>query len=137
DGLNDADNCSLTGDPITYFQGVILGGLLDMATAEREWPTHTDHNAQTYIDEATTIADAVTTQLTTNDAFCPTCGAILTEPAFGDCSNSPDCPQFKGVFMRYLGRLDQGVPKFSFTTTGRYIDFIQNNASAVWANTRA
>src|ERR1019366_9765983 len=90
DGLNDADNCSLTGDPITYFQGVILGGLLDMATAEREWPTHTDHNAQTYIDEATTIADAVTTQLTTNDAFCPTCGAILTEPAFGDCSNSPD-----------------------------------------------
>jgi len=84
DGLDN--NCKNNGGtPWTYNQGVILGGLANLATFTK--------NAS-LLTRAQNIADAVY-----DSNLVYTKGGVLREPceASSDCGR--DCPQFKGIFL--------------------------------------
>lgn len=92
----------------TYNQGIILGALVELYEATSD---------KTYLYKAQQIADGVMndSELTPN--------GILTEhcPTVNDCD--PDGWAFKGIFMRYLSKLDavlDGSP---------YKSWIQQNAN--------
>jgi len=113
DGLNK--NCGNNGATTwTYNQGVILGGLTDL------YKTTGDTN---YLAQATAIADAVIATLV--DAH-----GVLQEPCKDGNCHGGDVPQFKGIFIRYLAYL------YDETHQAAYLDFLQKNAQAVWANDR-
>jgi len=92
----------------TYNQGVILGGLVELY--------ETDHDPALLL-KAQAIADAAMSNLVTTSG-------ILAEPP----GNGPDLPQFKGIFMRNLARLNQVAPK------ARYKAFIDANADSILRN---
>jgi predicted alpha-1,6-mannanase (GH76 family) len=122
----------------TYNQGPILGALLDLSFlqstgAGRGLLEDTEGTLQQF---AFTIAANAMSSFSSG----PGSPAILTEVGdangAGGCLSSPDCPEFKGVFMRYLGRLLAGA---SSTAPGyaafapaarRYLD---TNANQIWA----
>jgi len=116
DGLN---NCKNNGQQTwTYNQGVVLGGLANLYL-------HTKNN--TLLDIAQKIADAVY-----GSSLVYSTGGVLREP----CENAgcgPDGPQFKGVFMRYLGILTQQLQGSQRT---KYITWIQTNSDSIWNKDR-
>jgi hypothetical protein len=154
--------CTVVMGPYTYNNGVILGGLADMATAEQWMPNSTIYGTSYsqqhglreeggffYLDQAAVLARNIIqgkTPLTELDPRCPACGPILTET--DDDSSAAnnvfdrDHAQFKGIFMRYLGRLDQwffartGQPLVTHDQ-GQFSSFITHNAASIWINARA
>jgi len=92
----------------TYNQGVILGGLAELYQA--------DHDAA-LLSKAQSIADATMTTLVTKTG-------VLAEPPGG----GPDLPQFKGIFLRNLVRLNKVKP------SAKYKSFAEANAASIWAN---
>ena len=96
----------------TYNQGVILGGLAELAAA--------DHDPGLK-QAAQKIAESAIAQLA--DA-----NSILHDPCEPKCG--VDGVQFKGIFVRNLVLLDKGQhDKF-------YESFIEKNADALWENAR-
>ncbi|MCY7323879.1 MAG: carbohydrate-binding protein [Phormidesmis sp. CAN_BIN36] len=110
DGLDN--NCKNNGQLTwTYNQGVILGGLVDLYRSTQD---------AALLNQARAIADAAIRVLAPN--------GILREPCEPDCGQ--DGPQFKGIFVRYLGDLYQA------TQQSTYKDFILRNADSIWSNCR-
>jgi len=107
DGLDSTckNNGQLTW---TYNQGVILGGLVDL---------YRSTNDGSLIRQAQAIADATMRLLAPK--------GILREPCEPDCGK--DGPQFKGIFMRYLGDL------YQVTQQPAHKDFIVRNADSLWS----
>jgi len=101
----------------TYNQGVILGGLTDLAAATKN---------DTLVTIAQKIADATLTSLTYPNG-------VLKEPCeAGGCGN--DGPQFKGVFVRYLGYLSSSLATSPKKTS--YMNWINLNAESIWNKDR-
>jgi len=65
---------------------------------------------------------------------------ILSETnEFGSANGcqSQDCPEFKGVFMRYLGRLTASVGPSTFgyaSFAAEAVPFLHQNAEMIWSN---
>jgi hypothetical protein len=111
DGLNATNLKACTnnhGTTWTYNQGVILGGLVELAKA--------DHDS-TLLSKAQTIVDAAMTHLVTADG-------VLKEPP----GQGAGLPQFKGIFMRNLVRLNRVQP------SARYKAFADINSDSTWRN---
>ena len=111
DGLNATNPAACTSNnqtTWTYNQGVILGGLAELYKA--------DHNTA-LLSKAETLANATITKLV-NPA------GVLEEPR-GD---GPDLPQFKGIFLRNLVRLNKVAPRTKYKT------FAATNAESIWHN---
>ena len=110
DGLDS--NCKNNGQLTwTYNQGVILGGLVDLYRSTQD---------RSLLKQAQAIADATLRVLAPN--------GILREPCEPDCGK--DGPQFKGIFVRYLGDL------YQVTQQSAYKDFILRNANSIWSTCR-
>ena len=114
DGLDRS--CRNNGRPTwTYNQGVILGGLVDLARITQD---------VSYQALAHAIAAAALSTLV--DA-----SGILTEPGEAQApSSDADLPQFKGIFMRHLAYLDAADPRPA------YREFIIRNADSIWHKNR-
>jgi predicted alpha-1,6-mannanase (GH76 family) len=113
DGLNRQGKNN-GGTTWTYNQGVILGGLTEMYKI-----TH----KRSYLQRAESVADAAIRALVNSDG-------ILTEPCEGNSDCGGDGPQFKGIFMRYLGQL------YAVSKKPAYRDFIRRNADSLWLQDR-
>ncbi|KAL2148540.1 hypothetical protein VTH82DRAFT_2094 [Thermothelomyces myriococcoides] len=117
DGLAiDADGrCTNNGlTTWSYNQGVVLGGLVELANATGD---------PSYLGEATAIANAAVELLSDENGIIrevdgcePDCGA--------------DGSQFKGIFVRNLHYLHRAAPRDAFQTA------IRKNAESIWANNR-
>ncbi|KAM0721889.1 hypothetical protein Q7P37_002814 [Cladosporium fusiforme] len=108
DGL-DNTTCQNNGKTVwTYNQGVILGALTELSRKTQD---------PSYITAAKRIADAAIKNLTDSSG-------ILHEPCEPDCGG--DGSQFKGIFARNLGTLQQASPET------RYAGFLEKNADSVW-----
>jgi len=117
DGL---DNCKNNGQQTwTYNQGVILGGLANLYL-------HTKNN--TLLDIAQKIADAVY-----SSSLVYSNGGVLREPCENAGGCGADAPQFKGVFMRYLGILTQQLQGSQRT---KYTAWVQTNSDSIWNKDR-
>jgi predicted alpha-1,6-mannanase (GH76 family) len=90
DSLDSLTSCKPTGPTFTYNQGVLVGGLVDLAASTDD---------ATLVDQAAAIAHAVETTMV--DAN----GTLKEAPCGGDI-----CTQFKGVFMRNLAALYRARP---------------------------
>ena len=116
DGLNiNADgSCTNNGKTAwSYNQGVILGGLVELAAASGD---------SSYLSQANTIAAAAIKLLSDSNGVIHDKGC---EPNCGGDGN-----QFKGIFMRNLGYLYKASPQAAYKTS------IQKNADAIWASDR-
>ena len=113
DGISLETCHSNNGTVWSYNQGVILGGLLELHTAAPN---------QTYLIIAERIALA-------GINFLSDSNGILHDPCEPNCGN--DAPQFKGIFLRNLQKLQLAVPNDRFKT------FINANADSIWRNDRA
>lgn len=107
DGL-DASCKNNGGQTWTYNQGVLVGGLVDLAA--------TNHDPS-LLSRAQAIADAAMNKLVDDVG-------VLHEPCELSCGG--DGTQFKGVFMRHLFELARA------TGTPRDIAFLTTNADWVW-----
>jgi predicted alpha-1,6-mannanase (GH76 family) len=98
DGL-DTGSCTSNGETAwSYNQGVVVGGLVDLARATHD---------QSYLREATVLADASTA------AGSLHVDGVLTEPCEdSDCGT--DAPTFKGVYVRNLGELAAATSSASY-----------------------
>lgn len=96
----------------SYNQGVILGGLIELNRAAPN---------DLYLATAAKIALAAIEHLSDSNG-------ILHEPCEPNCG--ADGPQFKGIFMRNLGIL-QNTLKIE-----RISEFLQQNAESIWHNDR-
>jgi len=113
DGLNAANPVACVNNrqtTWTYNQGVILGGLVELSRAEHD---------PKLLTAAGEIAHAVMAYLVTADG-------VLEEPQ----GSGPDWPQFKGVFMRNLARLNAVAPDAA------YRRFAEGNAESIWRKDR-
>jgi predicted alpha-1,6-mannanase (GH76 family) len=112
-GLN-LQNCTSGGNKWTYNQGTFIGGLEAMYRL-----TNKEH----FLKLAHRLAKGGIKYFSNEKN-------ILTEKQCepDDC-NGDNC-QFKGVFMRYLSKLNQTDPKLM------YQEFILNNASHIWSYAR-
>ncbi|KAF2711999.1 glycoside hydrolase family 76 protein [Pleomassaria siparia CBS 279.74] len=111
DGI-DKSTCKNDGKTVfTYNQGVILGGLSELARATGDGG---------YIAHAYTLAKGSMTELSKD--------GILTEPA--DHLDEQGA-QFKGVFVRGLATLQANEPQQQFA------DYLKRNAESVIAKDRA
>ncbi|KAJ4165264.1 hypothetical protein LMH87_006902 [Akanthomyces muscarius] len=116
DGL-DGD-CKNNGQATwTYNQGVILGGLVELSRAARD---------ESLLGEAAKIAKAAIGKLSNKDGVLEESGGCEYKP--GRCGQ--DGQQFKGVFIRNLGYLQQAAPDSQFRS------FILTNARSIWKNDR-
>ncbi|OTB08205.1 glycoside hydrolase family 76 protein [Hypoxylon sp. CI-4A] len=110
DGLTD--DCKNNGmQTWTYNQGVILGGLVELAKASGD---------DSLLDEAQTIASAAISKLTKD--------GILFEGCEPDCGS--DGSQFKGIFMRNLRYLQEAAPMDAIK------NFLLTNADTIWSKNR-
>jgi len=118
DGL-DYNTCRNNGQTTwTYNQGVVLGGLAYLAQFTKN---------DSLLTTASKIADAV------YDNLVYTRGGVLREPCETNSDCGPDAPQFKGIFMRYLGVLIKqlnGDEKTKLTT------WLNANADSIWNKDR-
>ncbi|KAL9073507.1 MAG: hypothetical protein Q9161_002928 [Pseudevernia consocians] len=96
----------------SYNQGVILGGLLELY---RVAPS------ENYLTMAKQIALACI-------KFLSDANGVLHDPCEPNCG--ADGPQFKGIFMRNLQKLQLEIPNERFKT------FIDANANSIWLNDR-
>ncbi|KAH6607578.1 glycosyl hydrolase [Trichoderma cornu-damae] len=116
DGL-DA-NCNNNGlTTWSYNQGVILGGLGELAVATGD---------ASYLSVAATIANAAIGSLSNSDGILVE--ADQCELKAGQCGL--DGQQFKGIFIRNLRYLNDLAPDPD------YRDFILRNAQSIWNNDR-
>ena len=113
DGISLETCHSNNGTVWSYNQGVILGGLLEFHRAAPN---------QTYLVMAERIALA-------GINFLSDSNGILHDPCEPNCGN--DGPQFKGIFLRNLQKLQLAVPN------DRIKVFINANADSIWLNDRA
>jgi len=116
DGLNiNADgSCTNNGKTAwSYNQGVILGGLVELAAASGD---------SSYLSQANAIAMAAIKLLSDSNGVIHDKGC---EPNCGGDGN-----QFKGIFMRNLGYLYKVSPQAAYKTS------IEKNADAIWENDR-
>ena len=97
----------------TYNQGVILGGLLELTRAVGD---------EGLLRAAESIALAAITHLTDING-------ILHEPCEPNNCHG-DGSQFKGIFLRNLGKLQVVLQRKDFAT------FIKKNAQSIWAHDR-
>lgn len=115
DGLTDScvNNNATTW---TYNQGVVLGGLVELYRATTD---------TSYLATAKRIADAVVASGTL------VVDGVLREPCemTGDCDFNQQA--FKGIFMRYLGLLDE-----TLDGSDPYTAFIRSNAESTWQGDR-
>jgi predicted alpha-1,6-mannanase (GH76 family) len=110
DGLTSTNPhaCSNNGQTAwSYNQGVILGGLVELAKAEHD---------PTLLPQAEAIANAAIDHLTAH--------GILVDPTV----SGGDTPQFKGVFVRNLMVLYAAAPNPQYKT------FVDRNANSIWRN---
>lgn len=91
----------------TYNQGVILGGLAELYIA--------DHDSA-LLPKAELIAGATMMHLVTP-------AGVLEDRSL----HGPDIPQFKGIFMRNLNRLNRVAPR------AQYKAFADTNARSIWS----
>lgn len=115
DGVNK-DTCKPSGAFFTYNQGVIIGGLVEMAHATGD---------KAYLDAAERIADAVTksgSKMQDKDGILAD-GCDQTKT----CTGKGDGVQFKGVFTRNLRKLQAVRPK------EQYKNFLTKNAQSIWS----
>ncbi len=111
DGLDST--CANNGQTTwTYNQGVLIGGLVDMARETSD---------PTLLVRAQAIADASLQKLV--DA-----NGVLSEPCEPSCGGG-DVPQFKGIFMRHLAEL---AAASGAAAQGRYRAFFARNADWIW-----
>ena len=104
----------LSPEIATYNQGVLLGGLADLS--------HTNQDSS-LLGLAQNIAhSAMTTLCYPNGVLRETCEIT------NSCSR--DQQQFKGIFMRYLGRLQAVV------NLPEYEQFVRLNADSIWQHDR-
>lgn len=120
--INDGLNVTKTGcrnnggATFSYNQGVILGGLIELAQA------HKDHED---LLAARRIAQAVIR----SPDLSP--DGILREPCETDESCEIDGTSFKGIFVRNLSRLDRALPDHPFR------DYLRAQAASIAAHDRA
>lgn len=115
DGL-DLATCKNNNDTIwTYNQGVILGAAVELDKA--------DPSSGQYIPKAQSIANAALS----NSQLVDSNGVLhdINEPNLGSSG-----PNFKGIFVRNLGILNQKVRDSNYET------FIQKQADSIWASAR-
>ncbi len=113
DGLTQDAACVNNGQTTwTYNQGVLLGGLVDLSAATGDG---------SFLERARSVADAVLA------SGLLVRGGVLTE----DCPPGPSCevdaPIFKGIFVRYLAKLDRAFPD-----ERPYRGFIEANARSAY-----
>jgi predicted alpha-1,6-mannanase (GH76 family) len=102
-------SCKNNGQPAyTYNQGVVLGGLAELAKATGD---------KTVLTKARAIADATMATLVDDNG-------VLREPCEPTCGG--DGTQFKGIFMRNLRELTAAAPD------PKDRPFLANNADYVW-----
>ena len=94
----------------SYNQGVILGGLAELSTANPDLSLSIT---------AQKIATAATTLLADSKG-------ILHDPCEPNCGG--DGTQFKGIFVRNLVILDRAYPQTAYKA------FVDTNAAAIWEN---
>ncbi|KAK1755827.1 hypothetical protein QBC47DRAFT_299742 [Echria macrotheca] len=99
----------------SYNQGVVLGGLVELAHATGD---------KSYLDEATAIAKAAITLLSDKKT------GILVESGGCEPNCGGDGSQFKGIFVRNLRYLQAVAPQDEFRSV------ILANADSIWANSR-
>ncbi|KAK7746117.1 hypothetical protein SLS62_009496 [Diatrype stigma] len=118
DGLTQDAACANNGAPTwTYNQGVLLGGLVDLHAATGD---------AAYLARARAVADAVLAS-----ALLVQDGGILTEPCpAGSADCAVDAPIFKGVFVRYLAKLDRALERLEGQRP--YYAFIEANARSAY-----
>jgi len=110
DGLTSTNPHACTNNGQTtwsYNQGVILGGIVELAKAEHD---------PTLLPQAEAIANAAIADLTVH--------GILVDRAV----SGSDAPQFKGIFVRNLMAL------YAADRDSRYKAFIDANARSIWNN---
>jgi predicted alpha-1,6-mannanase (GH76 family) len=118
DGLDD--NCKNNGGTTwTYNQGVILGGLAYLSQITKN---------DSLITVANKIADAVY-----DSSLVYTRGGVLKEPCEGNSDCGGDGPQFKGIFIRYLGIL---AKQLSGDQKTKYTTWVNANADSIWNKDR-
>jgi predicted alpha-1,6-mannanase (GH76 family) len=110
DGLTNLTDCKPSGPIFTYNQGVLLGGLVDLAAAKQD---------ESLLDEASAIAKATMTLMA--DAN----GILKEAPCGGDI-----CVQFKGVFMRNLALLYRARPSPELQL------YMRKQSDQLWQNNR-
>ncbi|KAJ2970854.1 hypothetical protein NQ176_g7982 [Zarea fungicola] len=116
DGLDGS--CKNNGEATwSYNQGVILGGLVELARATGD---------RGLLARASKIAKAAIDKLSNRDGVLGEAGGCEYQP--GRCGQ--DGQQFKGVFIRNLAYLYLASPDAQFKT------FILTNANSVWQNDR-
>src|ERR1700712_5505981 len=114
DGLDRATCSNNGGSTWTYNQGVLLGGLVELAQATGD---------DSYLTRARELADASTTSDRLN------VDGVLTEP----CEQSGcdiNGPSFKGIFVRNLGQLDRAL------TDHPYRDYLVGQAKTAYDQDR-
>ncbi len=119
DGLNSTNPAACVNNNATtwtYNQGVILGGLVELAQADQD---------STLLPQAEDIADAALSKLVTGNG-------VLSEPG---AISGGDSPQFKGIFMRNLMALYAALPSTS-SDRASYKAFADVNAASIWTNDR-
>lgn len=112
DGIDLVTCRNNNGTVWSYNQGVILGGLLELNKAAPH---------QNFLMTAERIALAAID-------FLSNPNGILHDPCEPNCGN--DGPQFKGIFLRNLQKLQLAVPN------NRIKQFIKDNAKSIWLNDR-
>lgn len=108
DGLDNNTCKNNDGTVWSYNQGVILGGLVELAKATENI---------SYLETANNFATAGIKALSDSTG-------ILRESCEPSCGG--DASQFKGIFMRNLQYLQQASP------FDAYVQFIQDNAISIW-----
>jgi len=129
DGLNKRTDPNPGGTTInrktwTYNQGVILGGLVDLSSTLSQ--SDDEEVMFNPLNLACKIADAATSMLVFDDGILRERGCNEQPDGTNSCNSNN--AQFKGIFMRYLDKLNQALPNRP------YQNFIQANAKAVWEN---
>jgi predicted alpha-1,6-mannanase (GH76 family) len=126
DGIAPPPSCAAgangTNRYWTYNSGPILGALLDLSTVS---PEQLPDPAEVVLGRAWTIADDAMTYFSKGRT------QPLTEREDKSCAGNNNCPAFKGLFMRYLGRLAKASAPSEFST--RAAGFLEWNADAIWA----
>lgn len=117
DGLDSSTCANNGGYTWTYNQGVVLEGLTALYQA-----THDN----SYLSEATTLADASTTSSTLNPVSPTAPKGELADPAADVTSG--DVPVFKGAYIRGLTELND--------TTGRYSCYLDRTSAVAYLHDR-
>lgn len=102
----------------TYNQGVILGGLVELAQAD---------NNPALVAQAQSIANAVLSSYGSSTPLVDANGILQEYTAL---NGNGDVPQFKGIFMRNLATLNTAA------RVPAYQAFLDNNVSSIWNNDR-